>query len=521
MKSFIIPEYKTVVFPDNAETQHLMQIPTAKKATWKGKQLILIPHKVTETIQLNILGQSIPSPIWYYYNWSGLFDPMEHQRMTAAFLTTYNQSLVLNDIGTGKTLSALWAADFLMQQNMVKKWVILAPLSTLQTVWGNALFTHFPQYTYSIVHGTRQTRIGRLRGDYNFYILNHNGLGICLEELISRPDIGGVIFDEATILRNRKLVFKQFKTWARHVNLQWRWLMTGTPTPNEPTDAWALAHSISSPTLGDKTYTRFRNETMMRISEFGWEPRPDAVENVSKVLVPAIRYKRANCVDLKAKSVIALDAEMTPAQKTAYTAMERQLLVEYEAGEIIAANEAVKMMKLCQIAAGCLYDTETGNVELYPPKRKLQALKQVIDEDGGKVIVFINFTKSIPIVQKYLGKFYTTEVIYSKTTTKRRNEIFNEFQTTAKPRVLIAHPDTMAHGITLTAAHTIIWFTPTQKNEIYEQANGRIERIGQEFAMTIVHLISSEVERRIFARLESKQKLQGLLLDLLQTKEVA
>tara|TARA_Y100000816_G_C25724283_1_gene381743 strand:- start:322 stop:582 length:261 start_codon:yes stop_codon:yes gene_type:complete len=74
----------------------------------------------------------------------------------------------------------------------------------------------------------------------------------------------------------------------------------------------------------------------------------------------------------------------------------------------------------------------------------------------------------------------------------------------------------MAHGLTLTSASTVIWYGPVTSNEQYIQANGRVERIGKKHVSNIIHIEATELEYRMYERLKSKQKLQGLLLDLIE-----
>jgi SNF2 family DNA or RNA helicase len=71
----------------------------------------------------------------------------------------------------------------------------------------------------------------------------------------------------------------------------------------------------------------------------------------------------------------------------------------------------------------------------------------------------------------------------------------------------------MSHGLTLTAASTIVWYSCVTSNEVFEQANGRINRPGQKMNNFIIMLEGTPVEKRIYKRLQSKQKMQGALLD--------
>ena len=108
------------------------------------------------------------------------------------------------------------------------------------------------------------------------------------------------------------------------------------------------------------------------------------------------------------------------------------------------------------------------------------------------------------------------ELLFAPLSVLPRNVIFHNFQNEKNPHVLIANPATMAHGLTLTAASTIVWYGPVTSNEQYIQANGRIERIGKKHVSNIIHIESTDLEYRMYERLKNKQKLQGLLLDLIK-----
>ena len=101
------------------------------------------------------------------------------------------------------------------------------------------------------------------------------------------------------------------------------------------------------------------------------------------------------------------------------------------------------------------------------------------------------------------------------TTPGQRADIFQAFQHTEKYRVLNAHPDCMSHGLTLTAADTIVWFGPTTKLETFTQANARITRVGQTRKQQIIRLTASPVERATYARLQQRQDLQTSVLDII------
>ena len=510
----VVEKAKALALKLNNPNRVLDSIPTAKPYEVRGIPIVVTPHRLDEVKVLRNLGIKAPSPILHYYDWPGRFKPFDHQRETAAFLTLHQRGLVLNEIGTGKTQSALWAADYLIKTKKVRKVLILSPLSTLERVWGDGIFTGLVHRNFAVLHGTAERRLKLLKTDVDFYIINHDGFPIIAPHCHEMFDL--VIVDEAAVLRNPSTRrYKLFKRWI-DVNPQTRlWLMTGTPTPNDPTDAWALAKLVGSPFL-TKTYTAFREQVMMKIGQWKFIPRPESVEIVKHILQPAVRYTRDECFDLPETIIQTRHVELTAEQKKHYTQMLRHFVTEAKAeGTITAVNEAVKIQKLVQIACGVAYGDDGQNIEIDCAPR-INLVKEVIEEAGEKVILFVPLTGTLHMLEKELSKHWSVAVVNGEVSSTQRNKIFHDFQNSKDPHVLVAHPGTMAHGLTLTTASTIIWYGPINSNESYVQANGRIERIGKKRVSNVIHIEATDLEHKMYERLRNKQKLQGLLLDLIQ-----
>ena len=514
----VVEKAKALALKLNNPNRVLDAIPTAKVLEVNGAQLVVTPHRLDEVKVLRNLGIKAPSPIVHYYNWPGQFTPFDHQRETAAFLTLNHRCLVLNEIGTGKTQSSLWAADYLIKTKKVKKVLILSPLSTLERVWGDGIFTGLVHRKFVVLHGTAEKRMKLLRTEADFYIVNHDGFPIIKDAAIGMFDL--VIVDEAAVLRNPSTQrFKIFRRWLDYNPDTRLWLMTGTPTPNDPTDAWALAKLVGSP-FCTKTFTAFREQVMMKIGQWKFVPRPESVDIVKHILQPAVRYTRDECFDLPETIIQTRQVELTAEQKKHYTQMLRHFVTEMAAervtgGTITAVNEAVKIQKLVQIACGVAYGDDGQNIQIDCSPR-INLVKEVIEEAGEKVILFVPLTGTLHMLEKELGKHWSVAVVNGEVSSTQRNKIFHDFQHQPDPRVLIAHPGTMAHGLTLTSASTIIWYGPINSNEVYVQANGRIERIGKRNVSNVIHIEATDLEHKMYERLRNKQKLQGLLLDLIQ-----
>jgi len=451
------------------------------------------------------------------YKWPGLYKPFEHQKITADFLVRNKRCFCFNGIGSGKTLSALWAADFLMQHSIIKKVLIVAPLSTLHSVWADEIFKNSVHRTYSVLYGSKEKRRQMLEKNTDFYIINFDGVESIIDDLMKKSDIDLVIADEGAILRNART--NRWKSMNRlagpHTNKA-IWWMTGAPIPNGPEGTWAQAKLVNPDSGIHRYFTRFRDELMVKKGLYNWIPINGWEQRCYNFLQPSIRYKTSECIDLPPYTIQRRVSEMGKHQQKAYDQMKKEFVAELKDGEITAVNEGVKCLKLVQIAAGAVYSGDA--VHFLDPIPKLNILKQVIRESDNKAIVFVPFRHSIKLLKKFMETLnLSIGVVYGDVYIRTRREIFNDFQN-GDLNIILAHPGTMAHGLTLTAAHTIIWWSPVDNYEIDEQANGRIRRPGQKSPQTIVQLSCSEIENKIYARLRNKEKMQGLLLELLSEK---
>ena len=459
-------------------------------------------------------GVQLPAPIEYKYHWPGRFKPYDHQRNTAAFLTTNMRAFCLNGMGTGKTLSTVWSMDFLMREGAIKRALIAAPLSTLERVWGDELFFTLPGRSFAVLHGSRDKRVRLLEEEHDFYIINHDGLELVAELLAHREDINHVLIDEIAVFRNHRT--KRWKTLQYILNQQGInrsvWGLTGTPTPNAPTDAYGQMKLIK-PENYKGSFTTFRHDTMLQINQFRWAPRRGSEETVHKILSPSIRYALEDCIELPPTIRQDRQCALSAMQQKHYKELMDEAVTMVRDSQVTAVNAAVLINKLMQVACGVVYagDGSIAEVDFGP---RLSLLKEVIEESQEKVIVFVPFTGVLNALKRALEKQWSCEVVDGSTSSGRRNDIFQRFQHEKSPHVLLANAGTMAHGLNLTAATTVVWYAPTSSNDTYNQANARPVRPGQKNVTNIVHMYATAAERKTYKALLEKTRLQDLVLDL-------
>ncbi len=474
---------------------------------------VLVKWGIDEALSLRKLNIDVPSPINGRYEWTGKYAPFDHQKKTAAFFTMNQKSFCFNEQGTGKTASAIWAADYLMKQGKIKRALVICPLSIMDSAWREDLFTFAPHRSVDIAYGSSKKRREIIEQGADFVVINYDGVEIVADAIMN----GGfdlIIVDEATHYKNAQS--KRWKILASVMKPEtWLWLMTGTPAAQSPVDAYGLAKLVN-PKEVPKFFGAFREMVMHKVTQFKWAPKPNATETVYNCLQPAIRFTKEQCLDLPDMTYVKREVALTAQQKKYYDLLRKQMMATADGEQITAANAAVNMNKLLQISCGAVY-TDTGETIEFDVKNRYKVLREVIDESSQKVLIFVPFKHVIGILREKLTKDgITNAVINGDVSAQKRTAIFKEFQETSDPRVLIIQPQAAAHGVTLTAANTIVWWGPTSSLETYAQANARVHRSGQKHPCTVVQLEGSMVEKHIYKMLDQRINVHTKMIDLYQ-----
>ena len=510
-----IVEDKAVVFKTRTPHKYSV-IPKHKIVKQDGDTYeVAVYWGLDEMKVLKNLGvKDVPSPITRRYNWPGRYKPMQHQVDTAAFLTMHNRAFVFNDPGTGKTLSALWAADYLMTRGVVRRCLILCPLSIMHSAWLNDLNNSILHRSAVVAHHTKSTRrIEMIQGDYEFVIINYDGLNLIADEVINDGRFDLVIVDEANAYKN--ISTKRWKTLKSimHPNTL-LWMMTGTPASQSPVDAYGLAKLVN-PDGVPRFFTAWRDQVMNKITMFKWLPKPNAKEQVFNALQPAIRFTKDQCLDLPPVMTMTREVPLTPQQKKYYDLLKERMLVQAAGETITAVNAATGVNKLLQISCGAAY-TDDGEVVEFDAAPRLGVLEEILEETSRKVIVFAMYRSILETIQNHLTKCnIANETIHGGVTPSKRADIISRFQNRPDTRVLVMQPAATAHGITLTAADTVVFFGPLMSVEQYIQCIARADRKGQTSdKVTVVHIQGSPIEKKMFKALTSKVDDNNLLTEM-------
>lgn len=523
------PQSKTLLY----ETDQPLKILSSTVGGQKLDKYVAVPATLQNCQSMRRQGNEVV-PVLDVYNYDYPIQrgrvPQWQQRVTANFLAVHPRSFCLNDMGTMKTLSALWAADFLMMEARLRgeefRAIIVSPLSTLEDVWWDHIHKNMlGRRKCIILHGSAKDRQKKLEKDVDFYIINPDGLKIgfppkgsrqpptgLAKDLMSRLDIKLAIFDEASVYRNsttpRHKAGRLLAKFRDYV-----WAMTGTPTPKGPENAYGIKKLIEPEY--PESFTNYKNRVMLQVSQFKWVPRYNAAEQAAAMLQPAVRIPIEVCWQLPPCTKTLRSCTLSEEQDKAFRLLKRDAVMAMQDGSLVhAVNEAVLRMKLLQVVSGAIYDAN-HKAHILNPTPRVELVKEIIDNCAQKVIIASHLTSVLDYLNSELSD-YERAIINGQVAIKDRREILLRFGDPADPlRVVLVDPSTAAHGLnSLVTASVVVWFTPTDNPEHYQQLNKRIDRPGQKAHTTIVQIVATQIEREIYARLDAQQTLQGVVLQL-------
>jgi SNF2 family DNA or RNA helicase len=264
-----------------------------------------------------------------------------------------------------------------------------------------------------------------------------------------------------------------------------------------------------------KFFTAWRDKVMNKITTFKWAPKPEAKKMVHEALQPSIRFTKAQCLDLPPVVTVTREVALSPQQAKYYKLLKDSMMI-HAAGETISAvNAAASVSKLLQISCGAAY-TDDHEVVEFDASPRLNVIDEILEETDRKVLIFALFRSSIDALHTHLlKKGVAAECIHGGVAAHKRGDIIRRFQTEKDPRVLVMQPQASAHGITLTAADTVVFYGPLMSVEQYVQCIARADRKGQDSdKVTVIHIEGSPIEKKMFQALKLNVSSHSLLTEM-------
>ena len=450
------------------------------------------------------------------------FKPHAYQQRAINRVIYQNNVGLFLSMGLGKTVITLTAIRELMFNRFdITRVLVIAPKRVAEDTWTreHAKWDHLEGMKVIAVTGSREERIRALEEEADVYVIGRD-LTVWLIEHYQAQKKGWpfdmVVIDELSSFKNPQA--KRFRALRKAMPATKRVVgLTGTPSPNGLMDLWAEMYLLDRGERLGRTLTQYREEYFrpgMRngFIVYKWEPRKGSQEKIEAKLADL-------CVSMSAEDYLQLPeridnvipVKLTEQQQKRYRTMEEdQLLQLPEDDAVVALSAGAVMNKLLQMANGCVY-TEGGHVEKIH-ERKLDALEEIIETTAEPVLVFYSFRHDLDAIKARIPKAVELDG-------QQGIEAWNKGQT----QVLLAHPASVGYGLNLQeGGHVIVWYGLTWSLELYQQANARLHRQGQEKPVIIHHLITEgTVDEDVLRALQHKDTSQRALLAALRERRTS
>ena len=465
--------------------------------------------------------------------------PYDHQKEIWEKSWQEKYYALFAEMGTGKSKIAIDTIGALFLSGKIDTALILAPKGVFDN-WVKGEFpTHLPEsIEYKIVRWqpnwtkkyTEEIRSVAIRGDskaLHILVMNIEALSTekgaaSAKRFLERNPDNLTLIDESTTIKNRKAQRTKTVLDLTAVS-KYRRILTGSPITKSPMDLYAQCAFLSPNALGFKSFYAFQGRyAVIQRRNMGHRSFQHVVgyrklDELSKKLDEfSVRVLKSECLDLPDKVYTKREVPLTPQQKKVYAEMKELALAQLENGDLATtASVLTQIMRLQQITCGFLQPDEGPIQDL--PNNRLSELLSVVEESSGKIIIWATWTHDILKIESELTKLYGEDSVasyYGETLQDDRQAIVNRFQDPDSPlRFFVGQPRTGGYGITLTAAHTMIYYSNSYDLEIRLQSEDRAHRIGQTKSVTYVDLVSpGTVDEVVLGALRNKINIASTVL---------
>lgn len=447
------------------------------------------------------------------------FVPHTYQQIAIKKICDTPKAGLFLDMGLGKTVITLTAIDELMYNRFeVERVLVIAPLRVAEDTWSreSVKWDHLKHLKMAKILGTPTQRRRALASEADIYIVNRENVVWLTNELSQIGDgwdFDMVVIDELSSFKSAKA--QRFKALRKYITGSSRVVgLTGTPAPNGLIDLWSQIYLLDGGERLGKTITGFREQYFLPNQRnqniiYNYKPKAEAETAINaKIADICISMRAEDWLEMPERIDNVQSVKLSEIELSNYYQFERDCYLEFLEGEVTAASAAALTNKLLQYSNGAMYLADGGYVKT--SEAKLDMLEELIELSNGKpILCFYSYRHDLERIQKrfqYARKLSDSEDI----------EAWNS----GEIPLLLAHPAGAGHGLNLQAGgNIIVWFGLTWSLELYQQANARLYRQGQENAVIIHHLITEgTADESVLRSLQGKKDVQDELLDSLKAK---
>jgi|TARA_R100001530_G_scaffold136310_1_gene116353 SNF2 family DNA or RNA helicase len=456
--------------------------------------------------------------------------PYQHQRDALNQSAEKVQWAYFMEMGTGKTKVTLDNIAYLFFQRKITSTLIIAPKS-VYTVWETEIETHFPDqlkykiYKWNLDKPGEYYKLNEYK-DLRIFLINvealstKRGFNGCVD-FLTKNKLNFVVLDESTTIKNKSAKRTKNILGLRQLS-HIRRILTGSPITKSPLDLYTQCQFLSPELLGFGSYLAFRNRYAEMtdipvgsgrfISVPKYYKRLEELETKLKFF--STRIRKDQCLDLKPKIRQKRYIELEGEHKKIYDRLRHSALAIVEDSTISFSNKLTEIVKLHQVCNGFTKDDEGKIIGLH--KQKLNTLDEILEETGGKVIIWANYLYNIHEIKNFLINKYgpeSTVCIFGEVSVMDRKDAVNRIQTDSKTRFLVGNPTTGGFGLTLTACTTVIYYSNSYNLEVRMQSEDRAHRMGQKESVLYIDIVAKNtLDEAIMKSLVNKGQIAAKTL---------
>lgn len=456
--------------------------------------------------------------------------PKHHQSIGEQWLMSHDRCALFLDMGLGKTVITLTALKRMIYNDFrLHKVLVVAPLNVARLTWEAEIrkWDHLKDMTYSKVLGSEKQRLEALTKEADIYLINRENVSWLVDTMGSKWPFDGLVLDELSSFKSARS--ERFRKLKRVTGLCKVVIgLTGTPAPNGYLDLWSQIFLIDS---GERLGTRVTKYRQKYFSPgrgkghviYEWNIREGAKEEIDRKLQNlCLSMKKEDWLKMPPITYNPVIVDMPESGWKKYRFLMKEKVLPLLKGDITTdvvhadrmvtpANAAVISSKLLQMSGGFLYDDDGKTICIH--EEKLHRLKGILEEAGGEpILVFYGFQHEKEAILKSFPEAAVLDH-EPEDTLARWNA--------GKISLLLLHPASAGHGLNLQkGGHIMVWYSLPWSLELYEQANARLYRTGQEHPVIVHQMIcQNTMDEKVLSALDRKHMDQNALMDALR-KEV-
>lgn len=444
-----------------------------------------------------------------------IYRPHAYQERATAFVVHNRYTALFLDMGLGKTVATLTALQQLKEDYMeIDKTLVIAPKSVARNTWTGEShkWDHLRDLKVSVVMGTDRQRRKALEAEADVYVINRDNVtwlvNYCCNTLRCWP-FDSVVVDESSSFKNPQS--RRFKSLRKMVpQIRRMVLLTGTPSPNGLMDLWAQINLLDSGKRLGRTLSMYRQQYFRPGKHnghvvFEWVPKAGSRERITEAISDI-------CLSMQAEDYLEMpdliQAGVTIAladdEMKGYQDFEKEQLMQVDEAQIEAVTAAALTNKLLQYTGGAVYDSDHEWHKV--GDSKMEALQSILEATEEPVLVFYQYQHEKERILADFGNYQP--VLFNG-----EPEILKKWNN-QEIRLLLCHPASVAYGLNMQeGGRTIVWYTPTWNLELYQQANARLYRQGQDKPVLLYHIVATgTMDERVMDALSGKGDCQTALL---------